>query len=409
MNNQLNLRVIGKPKLSLNSREITDQFSLKALAMIFYLYLNRDHKVSRLELSNLLWENSDDQAAQYNLRYNIWTINKIFSNLSNGDKLIHSDRNYLKIDNFLLIHSDSQLLIDFDMRKSQELKENLLIIHNKCKGIFMEAFFLKKSNAFNDWIFYQRESYQKKYNMVLNQLKEIYINEKNYNEAIDIIEEMIKLNPYDENLYNTLIHVLVWKGDRSQAFKKYNHCINMLREELNIAPLESTKRLYKIIESAEGTNSFNDEKEQSVVEFEFICSKHLKIQYGFMGELIQKLLETPEIFKLIEKEMDIYEGLHYIQPTIFRNSGNTYQWLSADNFDQYIFKLSEELILKISEAKNIKMVIDNSVEMDEKSQCFMIFLLHQIQIKKSSLKIIFSNSYFKSLNELNYGNYEIVN
>jgi hypothetical protein len=82
-------------------------------------------------------------------------------------------------------------------------------------------------------------------------------------------------------------------------------------------------------------------------------------------------------------------------------------WMSSEIFDQYIYKLASELILTISEQTEIQLIIDNSADIDDKSQKFLIYLLHQIDIKNNRLKIIFKNSYFDALDELSFSHFEI--
>jgi DNA-binding SARP family transcriptional activator len=403
----LTIYFTGKPKLLLNDVEIMDQFSHKSLAMIFYIHAN-NNKINREQVSNLLWENSDEKAARYNLRYNIWTINKLYSNLASGHKLIISNKNYLSLNPKLIIETDIEFLKELDSKNDTIINdEKLMLTKNKCKGNFMESFYLKNCNAFNDWMFYERENFQKKYNYVLHSLKDSYIGNKQYTLAAEILDEMIKLNPYDEKLYSDLIQVLIWKGDRIQALKEYNRCTNVLREELNIAPLESTKKLIDMIKSTDVQRNMKIEYLEQTIEFKFKCSKTFKIQYGFISELIQKLMSDSQLFSYIQPQINQFEGLHYLQPIVFKNKISRREWMSTEIYDNYIFQLTIALIMKMSEYKNIHLIIDNSIDMDDKSQQFIVLLLHHTNSNYGNISITFNNQYFKLINDIESDNFTI--
>lgn len=404
MNNLLTIYFTGEPKLLLNNVEIMDQFSHKSLAMIFYIHAN-NNKISREQVSNLLWENSDEKAARYNLRYNIWTINKLYSDLASGHKLIISNKNCISLNPKLIIETDIEILKEFDLKNDTIINdEKLMLIKNKCKGNFMESFYLRNCNAFNDWMFYERENFQKKYNYILNSLKDSYIRKKQYTLAAEILDEMIKLNPYDEKLFSDLIKVHVWKGNRIQALKEYNRCTNVLREELNIAPLESTKKLIDMIKSTDIQRNMDADHLEQVIEFKFKCSKIYKIQYGFISELIQKLMSDAQLFSYIQPHIDKFGGLHYLQPMIFKNNISEREWMSIEIYDNYIFQLINALIMKMSECKNIHLVIDNSIDMDDKSQQFIVLLLNNMDSNHGNISITFYNRYFALINDIESDN-----
>ena len=95
-------------------------------------------------------------------------------------------------------------------------------------------------------------------------------------------------------------------------------------------------------------------------------------------------MSDSQLFSYVQPHINQFEGLHYLQPIIFKNKISKKEWMSIEIYDNYIFQLTSALIMKMSEYKNIHFVIDNSIDMDEKSQRFIIFLLHQTNFRKSA-------------------------
>lgn len=70
--NNLKIKLFGNVTLTLNGTDITAKLSSKSIAIICILMLQKDMRISRQELINYLWPNSSEDAAKYNLRYNMW-------------------------------------------------------------------------------------------------------------------------------------------------------------------------------------------------------------------------------------------------------------------------------------------------------------------------------------------------
>ena len=75
---KLHFSLLGSPDIYFAEECITEEFSSKSLALIFYLIMNNNKCYTRDFLGNLLWPGSSKKATYSNLRYNLWQINNIF-------------------------------------------------------------------------------------------------------------------------------------------------------------------------------------------------------------------------------------------------------------------------------------------------------------------------------------------
>ncbi len=68
---------MGNIQIFFNDTNITPLLSGKSIALLAYLSFYRETKHKRNKIVDFLWGNSQDSSAKYNLRYNLWSINKI--------------------------------------------------------------------------------------------------------------------------------------------------------------------------------------------------------------------------------------------------------------------------------------------------------------------------------------------
>jgi len=128
-------------------------------------------------------------------------------------------------------------------------EENPILALEKCKeiysGEFLEGFYLKNCPDFNDWIFYEREKYQESYSTLLLKLAKLYLKSNMYNESILVLNEVLKINPYREDVYLELMKLHIQTNNVQAALKEYEKCEYILREELNIRPNEEVIEYYR--------------------------------------------------------------------------------------------------------------------------------------------------------------------
>lgn len=264
---KLEIYMLGNLKVLWNNKSILEKISNKSAGLLCYLAANREKKFSRDKLATYFWDSSNINSSRYNLRYNLWSLRKIMKQDKNDKEIILSTKDTCMMNpkaNFYLdIFEMDNVLNYIDEKNLHTHREDLEKIKMIYKGEFLEEFYLKKCIEFNDWTFYEREKFQRKYIDVLYKLFYLYEKHAEYDKAINLLEEMIMINPLKEELYVQLIKIYVKLGDRNAALNQYERCCTILREELNIGPMGSTKRLYeKIKKSNEEFNSFNKLEEK---------------------------------------------------------------------------------------------------------------------------------------------------
>ena len=161
MNNFIKINLLGSPKIIYNNNNITDKLSHKAAGILYFICSNG--KTNREKVAYTFWEGSSKDAARYNLRYNLWSMNKIFKNANKEEEpLLEWNKSYLYINKNYDFEIDIKEYNN-EIKKDDIDLRSLMRLKSLYKGEFLEGFYLKESFSFNDWIFYEREKYTYKH------------------------------------------------------------------------------------------------------------------------------------------------------------------------------------------------------------------------------------------------------
>lgn len=309
--------MLGNPTITLNNKPTLGSMSNKAIALLCYLVLNKDKMYNRDKLASIFWDSSNIETTRYNLRYTLWSLRKILDADKNQIPIIVTYKDCCGINSEAAISTDifemEKLLEESIEFKGPDYIENLNKIKNIYKGEFLEGFYINKCPEFNDWVFFERERLQRMYFEVLYRLTKLYKSSGNYFKSIEILNEMLKTNPLQEDLYEELIKNYLELGDRGSALNQYKRCSNILRDELNISPNESIRKLYNDIKCSNKssyhisseklkvmfineTNSAKKQEDKFLSEMknviEVICYPKYKIPYSTLSDCVRTIIDN---------------------------------------------------------------------------------------------------------------------
>ncbi len=370
----LKIKLIGDIEIKFDKTDILPKLSSKSIAIIAVLICNENNKLSRERLATMLWADSFDTAS-YNLRYNLWNIKKVIPKDNFGNDFITTTKDYCQINPKYSFSSDvlefENLNLDKKNLGSSEFLSKLINAKNRFKGDFLDEFYIKDSDEYNEWILSSRAKYQKKYIECLNLLLYYYIDSSQYEKAIEILEDILKVNPYEEEAYYNLMKLYIEKNERHKAVLQYKKCYNILRQELNIVPQKKIKELYMSItdENIEKTDNIKD---NVVIKLNQYFDK--TCEYILMSELSEKLLEISgrnQISGVCKRYwMDISE----IQPRALDYIEMDYKITTIK--DIRLYNSLKNILRYISNEKYLNLLIANKEHIDEKSKQFLGMLSH---------------------------------
>lgn len=321
--NGLCVNVLGKIELNHNGVQLENKLSAKGIALICLLLLSSRKHISREKLIAYLWSDSDEEAARYNLRYNLWNIKKLIPTDQRGEELIVSDKDCCIINPKYNFRSDLLQLREFEQKKEESSIEELLEMKSLFRGDFLEGIYIKNSDEFNEKIIFERILCQNKYVEILKRIVDRYLEEKNYHECIRILNELTVIEPYNEEFACRMMSVYIDSGQRGTAMTFYKNFESMLRRNLNITPSKELKLLYGALldQPTEDNRKWSVGCGLKKQNLKIDIRSMKDVEYYCMAEILKKILLRADRKYIFGLEKGYMEDLAHI----FRELGIVYE------------------------------------------------------------------------------------
>jgi len=133
---------------------------------------------------------------------------------------------------------------------------------------------------------------------ILKRLVDLYELEEKYEYSIEIINEILEIEPYDEEMILKLMDIYSLSGKRAAAINYYNNYSNGLAGSLGISPSDGLKNKYNEIKSKRDEHYKNFMQKERIIDCKqknklIITSDCMKnIDYFWLSDVIGKLLKN---------------------------------------------------------------------------------------------------------------------
>jgi len=101
-------------------------------------------------------------------------------------------------------------------------------------------------DSYSDWCIPIRDELQKQFLNALAALAE-YCAQHDQDKAIGFYQQILRRDPYREDIYRALMQFQAKKGDLPGALQTYQQCVQMFQSEMGISPSSQTQRLHEQI------------------------------------------------------------------------------------------------------------------------------------------------------------------
>ena len=216
------LTFLGPPRLLIDGQP-ADIKSRKGMALLAYLALH-DSPQSRDSLAALLWPEFDQIRARANLRRTLFNLSKT----EIGELLVTTNET-------IALASEQNI----DVREFQQLSDDVAGLERSAmlyKGDFLDAFFLRDSEPFDEWSRAQQARLRRTALARLSKLTEHHLNNESFIEAISFARQQLDIDNLREIAWQQLIMALAHSGNRTEALSSYEECYRTLSNELGIEP-----------------------------------------------------------------------------------------------------------------------------------------------------------------------------
>ena len=230
------IRLFGSPQILQDQRPVKLD-RRKSRALLFYLAAH-SNPVSREHLLATFWMDLPRPAALQTLRTTLHHLRRVL-----GPALITDDE---KVALDAGTRVDARMFEQFFNSPSVDIRplEDALDLY---QGDFLADFSLRDSQAFEDWMLFEREHFRRLYVRGLALLSSLYEANQDYQAALASLDRALALNPLQEDLQRERIRLYFLAGDRPGAIQHYDELRKLLDEELGVPPMAETRALYDAI------------------------------------------------------------------------------------------------------------------------------------------------------------------
>ena len=181
--------LLGRAQILLDGVRVSLPFK-QAEALLYYLLV--EGRTSRFKLADLIWgDRGDERKARSNMRNAIYVLRKAFG----ANFLLETQKNVIEINPQYTVQVD---LTHFLQDKNGPVEEY--------PGDFLEEFYLKDNEYFNEWVLSVRQNYNRVY---LERLKGEILRSfegQQWARCEVCCLRLLELDEYDEAVYCHLHH-----------------------------------------------------------------------------------------------------------------------------------------------------------------------------------------------------------
>ncbi|NIV46292.1 MAG: protein kinase, partial [Gammaproteobacteria bacterium] len=213
---------------------------------------------SRETLAALLWPDLDQRQARAALRRSLSELNKRL-----GQGWLAADRESVGLDQEADIWLD---VAQFQQRLAgcqthghapaevcPACLEPLTEAADLYRADFLTGFTLPDCPEFDEWQFFQTEGLRQNLASALERLIRLHSARgdpaASLETAIAYARRWLALDPLHEPAQRQLMQLYAWDGQQAAALRQYQLCVQILADELGLAPAEETTSLYEQIRS----------------------------------------------------------------------------------------------------------------------------------------------------------------
>jgi ATP/maltotriose-dependent transcriptional regulator MalT/DNA-binding SARP family transcriptional activator len=220
----------------------------KARQLLQLLLINRHEWLQRDQIVDRLWPDLTPDAAVRDFKV---ALNALHRALEPGRPRGVNPFFIIRRDNLYAINPQASLWLDVEEMESLIRKDDV----NSLKGAIAlyKGEFLSDS-LYNEWTENRREQVKFLYLSACERLAELYLQEKKFDAANQVCEQLLAVEPTWEAAYRMMMEAYAGKNNRSQVIHVYHRCQEIMKMELGVEPSEVTSQVFEILGGNENTN-----------------------------------------------------------------------------------------------------------------------------------------------------------
>ncbi len=352
----LEIKLLGKIKIKYLNVDISEQLSTKAIAILSLLLLNYPRDMEREKIISYLWPDSSLETGKYNLRYNLWNLKKIIGKDERLNDFLKINRNHCGINKNYNFSSDIISINEIKELRRASIK-NLEFIREKFKGDFLEGFYFKNCDNYNELIIQERAYFENRNIKILLRLVDLYDDEGEVENCEKILDELSKLDPYDEKIALKNMKYFEKIGKRSSAILFYNSFKNRLITSLSIEPSPELEKIYSDLIIRKNPEVFLEKNKKIKDKIQIKLLYGISVKYFGISEILRILIKVKNIdlSSYLTKEEEIILGTisSYLLDEIVTFNISDIKVLVS--FENLLYRLNKDMMVSVILVDNLEL------------------------------------------------------
>jgi DNA-binding SARP family transcriptional activator len=244
----VSLQVFALGRLRAFYNHVPLQFpTKKAEELLCFLLLHAGEHMERGQIAERLWPTRPPGKARRSLATELWRLRQALPE-RDEEPLLLSDRHTIRFNQALPHWFDVR---DFERQAHLGLagplpaSETCLTALEVARDMYEGDFF---EGCYTDWCLAERERLQLLFLRVLKQLLRQARLDEDLNRAIAYGQQLLALDPLQEEIHRELMRCYAAQGQRTLALAQFQHCREILGQEIQTEPMPETWGLYRRIQ-----------------------------------------------------------------------------------------------------------------------------------------------------------------
>jgi len=249
---ELRIRTFGGPVLHRDNVRLPPFPTRKSESLFGYLLIHRDRRVHRDVLCGALWGDQTDAEARKALRTALWRIRSILEPepadrgsvlMAQHDHVGLARSGNLWVDAWELedcVRNNRGVATPLDAQGAHRLEAAVRLY----RGDFLEP-------HDDEWCYLHREQLKRTFLAAVEMLHKHCRARGDWVSAISWAHLLLRHDPLREDIHRGVMACHLAMGDRPSALRHYSTCVRVLRDEMDIAPMEETRQLHERIRQNE--------------------------------------------------------------------------------------------------------------------------------------------------------------
>lgn len=243
----LDIRLFGTGQARYCGDPLAHFPTLQCHLLLCYLLLNRRYPHHRDQLAAVFWGDCTSSIARKHLRNALW---RLTCALRSGGA--DAGEYVLLRDDTVCFSSSSSYSLDVEafettINRYQSLPGERLTADQAAHleegdGLYVGDLL---EGVYDDWCLYDRERLKLLHLDTLHKLMDFHESNGTYERGLACGQSILVCDPARETVHRSMMRLHWLLGDRCSALAQYKRCVQVLREELGIAPTEQTQLLHK--------------------------------------------------------------------------------------------------------------------------------------------------------------------